>query len=269
MGKESSKIWKNQTLPGVELLSASYTKFEFSKHWHEELAIGIIEEGAEGLLYRGNNLVVPKHHIVAINPSEVHTGYAGGAKGWQYRMFYFDLSELAKLFETAVLPIDPIIEQSIIDDACLFNELLQLHLSLEMSSFDLTKDSLLALTLEKLFVKYGTLKPIDHTGSSDIKSAHLAREFIYDHWDRNPTLVELESVSGCTRFQLIRSFKTLFGITPHQFLLLVKAQKAKLFLSQGMSCVDASLACGFYDQSHFTRNFKRAFGVTPSNYTYS
>lgn len=266
MGKESSKIWKNQTLPGVELLSANYTKFEFSKHWHDELAIGIIEEGAEGLLYRGNNLIVPKHHIVAINPSEVHTGYAGGCTGWQYRMFYFDLPELATLFENVALPVDPIIDKSIIDDVCLFNELLQLHLSLEMSSFDLTKDTLLAITLEKLFTQYGSLNDIDNTQNHDVKSAYAARDFMYAHWDQNPSLLELESVSGCTRFQLIRSFKALFGITPHQFLLLVKAKKAKQLLSNGMSCVDASLACGFYDQSHFTRNFKRAFGVTPSNY---
>jgi hypothetical protein len=46
---EISKIWTNDAFSGVELLSASYTKFEFSKHWRDELAIGIIEEGAEGL----------------------------------------------------------------------------------------------------------------------------------------------------------------------------------------------------------------------------
>ena len=145
---EKSKIWKNQTLPGVELLSASYTKFEFSKHWHDELAIGIIEDGAEGLFYRGNNVLVPKHHIVAINPSEVHTGFAGSPKGWRYRMFYFDLPTLVKQFEYTDLSIAPIIEKPVIDDLHLFNDLLQLHLSLEISSFDLTKESLLAIALE-------------------------------------------------------------------------------------------------------------------------
>lgn len=264
---ERSRIWRNQTLPGVELLSARYTKFEFSKHWHDELAIGIIEDGAEGLFYKGNNVLVPKQHIVAINPAEIHTGFAGCPNGWQYRMFYFDLATLFKQFESTDFPIDPIIDKPVIDDPLLFNALLQLHHALELPSFDLTKESLLATTLEKLFTTYGTSKAVDDSRYVDIKSTYIARDFIQDNWDRNPSLLELEAISGCTKFQLIRSFKSLFGITPHQFLLLVKAQKAKQLLTNGMSCVDTSLTCGFYDQSHFSRNFKRAFGVSPSNYS--
>lgn len=263
---EKSKIWRNAALPGIELLSASYTKFEFSKHWHDELAIGLIEDGAEGLFYRGSNLLVPQQHIVAINAGEVHTGFAGAPKGWRYRMFYFDLALLAQQFSDTELVLDPIIEKAIIGDADLFQQLLQLHVSLEVASFDLTKKSLLAITLERLFTRYGSAKPIDDRQELDLKSAHATREFIYDNWESNLSLSELEAVSGSNKFQLIRSFNALFGVTPHQFLLLVKAQKAKQFLSEGMSCVNTALACGFYDQSHFNRNFKRAFGVSPSNY---
>jgi AraC-like DNA-binding protein len=262
---ETSKIWRNETFSGIELLSANFTKFKFAKHWHEELAIGVIEEGAEGLLYRGDNLIIPKRHIVAINPAEVHTGFSGTPDGWRYRMFYFDLKELSRQFENRGLPIDPIINQPMIDDDYLFDILFQLHLSLEQSSFELTKESLFVVALERLFTQYGSAK-VEVFNSICCKSSYLARDFIHDNFELNPSLTELEQISNCSKFQLIKSFKTIFGITPHQYLLLVKVNNAKKMLATGLSSVDASMACGFYDQSHLTRNFKKAFGVSPSKY---
>ena len=44
---EYSKIWKNKEHQNIELLSASFKKFSFSKHWHDEFAIGVIETGLE------------------------------------------------------------------------------------------------------------------------------------------------------------------------------------------------------------------------------
>ncbi|KJY74718.1 AraC family transcriptional regulator [Vibrio nigripulchritudo] len=263
---ETAKIWKSEHFSGIELLSANYNNFEFAKHWHDELAIGLIEDGAEGLLYRGQNIVVPKNHIVTINPSEIHTGYASCNDGWRYRMFYFDLDTIHQLFEHAGRSVDPILDKPVIDDLELFSELQQLHLSLEHSSFNLTKDSLLAVVLEKLFTRYGSMSANASAKLKSDKSALKVREYLLDNWQLNVSLDELEDETQKSRFQLIRAFKASYGITPHQFLLLVKAHKAKQLLAQGNSCVETSLACGFYDQSHFNRNFKRAFGVTPKNY---
>jgi AraC-like DNA-binding protein len=147
----------------------------------------------------------------------------------------------------------------------LFDILFQLHLSLEQSSFELTKESLFVVALERLFTQYGSAK-VEVFNSICCKSSYLARDFIHDNFELNPSLTELEQISNCSKFQLIKSFKTIFGITPHQYLLLVKVNNAKKMLATGLSSVDASMACGFYDQSHLTRNFKKAFGISPSKY---
>nr|WP_202819715.1 AraC family transcriptional regulator [Thaumasiovibrio subtropicus] len=263
--REESKIWRNPTFEGVELLSAHYQTFSFSKHWHDELAIGVIEDGAEGLFYRGQNIVIPKRQIVAINPAEVHTGFSGGSDGWRYRMFYFDLSALEAQFQHRDLPINPVIEAVQIDDSALFDTLLQLHLSLEQSAFEITKESLFTLALERLFTQHGSSKKTNDNAFC-AKAGYLARDFLRDNFRENPSLTELEHLTNCTKFQLIKSFKQLFGVTPHQYLLLTKVNHAKRLLSQGQSCLDTALACGFYDQSHFNRNFKKAFGITPTNF---
>ncbi|MCF2826587.1 MULTISPECIES: AraC family transcriptional regulator [unclassified Pseudoalteromonas] len=263
---EKSKIWKDKSVEGVELLSAQYTKFEFAKHWHDELAIGVIEEGAEGILYGGQKLIVPKHHVVAINPSEVHTGFPGVPSGWRYRMFYFDLAFLQRLFDNMSVHLEPVVNRTIIDDNRLFLGLLQLHQAMEQASFTLTKESLLLMTLEKVFTQYGSVTNPENTAFIDTHSVFRARDYLFDNWQENISLNDLECLTDSTRFQLIKGFNSAFGLTPHQFLLQIKIQKAKLLLAKGMTCVDTALTCGFYDQSHFSRNFKRAYGVSPSNY---
>ena len=261
LATEQSKIWINQNFKGIELLSANYQQFEFSKHWHDELAIGIIEEGAEGLLYRGENLLVPSQHIVAINPGEIHTGFAGTERGWRYRMFYFDLNTLTDLFANSDLAIEPIIEQPIIFDAELYQQLLALHISLEISSLQITKDSLLSIALENLFSRYGALSSHENQFQPDTFSAKMARDYINDNWQRSVSLAELEKLTGCSKFKLIRSFNNVYGLTPHQYLLIIKIRNAKTLLTKGLSLIETALSCGFYDQSHFHRNFKRAFGI--------
>lgn len=263
---EQSKLWQSEDYSGIELLSATYTNFEFKKHWHNELAIGVIEAGAESVWYRGENLLIPEQQIIAINPGEVHTGLAGVESGWRYRMFYFDLSYLATHLSDSGLSINSVIDTPVINDATLYQDLLQLHQALELSSLRLSKDTLLTHALENLFARYGSSIAPDKAAAIDIKSATLAKAYISDNWQGNPSLEDLETYTQCNRFQLLRSFKALYWVTPHQYLLLIKTQKAKSMLSQGMSYIDTALACGFYDQSHFNRNFRRVYGVAPSRY---
>lgn len=237
---EQSKLWRSEEYAGIELLSATYTNFEFKKHWHDELAIGVIEAGAESVWYRGENLLVPQQHIIAINPGEVHTGLAGVESGWQYRMFYFDLSFLSQHLSESWLTANSVIDIPVIDDVTLYQELLQLHHALELSSLRLSKDTLLTLALEKLFARYGTTITHDKSGTIDIKSAILAKDYINDCWQGNPSLEQIEAYTRCNRFQLLRSFKVMYGVTPHQYLLLIKTQRAKMMLSQGISYIDVA-----------------------------
>lgn len=263
---ETSSLWRHPDHPGIELLSARYTRFEFSRHWHDELAIGVIEAGAEGLDYRGDRLLIPEQHIVAINPAEVHTGFAGADQGWTYRMFYFDPQLLGQLLEHAGgPPLDPVIERPVIHDPALLTLLLALHRALEQPSLSLTRDTLLSQCLERLFRHHGQ-RSSTPTPALDRPAAQRVHDYLHDHWRSNVSLDTLETVTGASRFQLIRSFQASYGVTPHQFLLLLKVRHAKLSLAAGCSQLDTALACGFYDQSHFSRNFKRAFGVPPSHY---
>lgn len=81
--------------------------------------------------------------------------------------------------------------------------------------------------------------------------------------------VDLETLAkevGLSRFQALRAFKRRYGLPPHAYQLCVRLGKARSLLTEGAAPVDVAMSCGFVDQSHFNRHFKRTFGVTPAQY---
>jgi Transcriptional regulator containing an amidase domain and an AraC-type DNA-binding HTH domain len=62
-------------------------------------------------------------------------------------------------------------------------------------------------------------------------------------------------------------FKAHTGITPHQYLIKVRLEKAEDMLKSGNYKVDeVAKLCGFVSTAHFTTVFKRAKGTLPSKY---
>ncbi len=81
--------------------------------------------------------------------------------------------------------------------------------------------------------------------------------------------IDLETLAkkvGLSRFQALRAFKRRYGLPPHAYQMAVRLGLARRLLSRGAAPVDVALECGFGDQSHFNRHFKRAFGITPLHY---
>jgi AraC-like DNA-binding protein len=72
--------------------------------------------------------------------------------------------------------------------------------------------------------------------------------------------------SGLSRFQALRCFKQRYGLPPHAYQLCLRINQARCMLLEGASPADVAARCGFADQSHFTRHFKRLNGVTPMQY---
>ena len=90
----TSKIWHVPRFRNLELLRARHVKHTFPLHTHERYAIGVIEQGALGFYYRGQNVVAAPGNINLCIPGEPHTGQPATSEGWTYRMFYFDVHTL-------------------------------------------------------------------------------------------------------------------------------------------------------------------------------
>jgi AraC-like DNA-binding protein len=68
------------------------------------------------------------------------------------------------------------------------------------------------------------------------------------------------------RYSLARQFRTAFGTSPHRYLIMRRLEKVKRELCRGGSLVSVAALNGFADQSHMTRHFKRAYGMSPGKW---
>ncbi|WP_157140512.1 helix-turn-helix domain-containing protein, partial [Achromobacter xylosoxidans] len=69
-----------------------------------------------------------------------------------------------------------------------------------------------------------------------------------------------------SRFQVLRAFHRATGMTPHAYQVQRRLLLARHLLRQGMALADTAAAAGFSDQSHMTRLFSRAYGLSPGRY---
>jgi AraC-like DNA-binding protein len=77
----------------------------------------------------------------------------------------------------------------------------------------------------------------------------------------------LASECGLSTSHFIRAFRNSVGVAPHQWLMRRRIDKAlDLMRDRSRSLSEIALACGFADQSHFTRSFTAALGESPSAY---
>lgn len=92
-------------------------------------------------------------------------------------------------------------------------------------------------------------------------------EYINTHLEDNLTLSELAAAACISLTYFASLFKESMGITPHQYVMQCRIEKAKVLLKQGqLTLVEVSLQVGFQNQSHFTRVFKQHTNVTPKVY---
>ena len=78
---------------------------------------------------------------------------------------------------------------------------------------------------------------------------------------------DLAERAGLSVSQFERNFKRVFGMTPRQYIQRVRISAAcEQLVASDRPAGDVALECGFYDQSYFTKQFRRFLGETPSAY---
>jgi AraC family transcriptional regulator len=133
------------------------------------------------------------------------------------------------------------------------------HLALQEMSVGIMVD---------LLTRYG-IQPLSSSQYRSGLSPNILKkviEYIYANIDSKITLDELALIAGLSAFHFVRMFKISTGQTPHQKVIDIRITLATDMLCKGKSQLYVAQECGFVDQSHFSRTFKKHHGITPKQF---
>jgi AraC-like DNA-binding protein len=245
--------------PGViDRIEACFSGTAYAPHRHDTYAIGVTLDGVQSFDYRGATRHSRPGQMVVLHPDELHDGRAGDDGAFRYRTAYVAPGDIQSVLGGRALPF---VAGGVSGDPGLYRAVCTLLDDFERPLTALQyQDTLfdLAAALEDVS---GGGKTI---GRVNRGAAMQARDFIDARIERDVSLDELERVTRHDRWQLSRDFRALFGTSPYRYLLLRRLDRARVMMLGGQSIADAAVACGFADQSHFGRSFKKAFGLTPN-----
>ncbi len=95
----------------------------------------------------------------------------------------------------------------------------------------------------------------------------LAKSILLENLEGDISIAQVAEACNLSRGYFIRAFRETTGMTPYQWLLSERINRARgLLRTSNAPLAEVAIACGFADQSHFTRVFSTIAGVTPGNW---
>jgi AraC-like DNA-binding protein len=249
-------------IPGIEAMTL-FSNHAFPRHSHDQFGIGIMTSGAQRSWSIVGQVESEAGDVIMVNPGEMHDGAPvdGSARGW--RILYLDPTlvarEIADEGAHGGLVVRPVAR-----DPQLARYVVRLFSQVDNPAPDgLGAEECLLRCLMRVLQKHGVHGPYPASASPPVLKA-IRR---LDAAPEVPTsLAELATLSGVSRFQLLRGFAREVGTTPHAYLIQRRVRLVRHLLAAGRSPADAALLAGFADQSHMTRAFVRQFGISPGRY---
>lgn len=244
---------------GIEQIAATIAREPFAPHAHGEYLIGVTTAGTEVLVQSGQEQTSRPGCLRFINPGEVHSGCAEGGL-WSYEAIYVPPTVMA-----SAAGATPRFSAAVVDDPAGRAALLELFSVLRWSSDLFERDSALAAVLALLAARHAT-NVVPVTRGVEQRAITRVRDYVRAHLTDRITLADLGSEVGLSRFHLLRQFKAATGQTPWQYQTQLRIELARDQMRAGEPMARVAQNCGFVDQSHFTRIFRRVVGVTPGTY---
>lgn len=199
-----------------------------------------------------------KNGVMLFNPEQAHDGMAHDETGLDYIMLYIKPQLLLEVIENKdiVRFSSPIVYDY---------QLVQRILSLSNAILNNEEDALcseLLISLTDILIQNN----LSTDNKKDNNLIRKAKVMLHSNLENVLKLDELCNQLNLSKFQFIRLFKAHTGITPYQYYLNCKIERAKQLIDMNKDIYSAVAECGFVDLTHLNKHFKGVYGTTAFEY---
>ena len=219
-----------------------------------------------------------EHRDFTYHKNEIIVTPAGVESGWRWhvktkciiitldpvKFEKFAQTELGILLSTQQLKDLPqFLDEDITQSGIQLKEALQFDIGSEVIF-----ESFARIFLTKLILKYG-LKEEEYEFSKSFTARQYKQvlNYIAVNYGNNILLEDMAAKANLSPSHFSRLFKQTIGQSPYQFLMTYRVEQGKKLLDNSkVLMADIAFICGFSDQAHFSRVFKKIEGIAPKQY---
>lgn len=254
---ETSELLEFKTIEGLEGVTMVHSLGPVrasGRHTHESLTIGVVVSGRRLLCIDKDTYEADAGCVLCIAPNRAHSYVDKGI--CEYVMFSIPPSFITALGFTETRPAS---NSPTIDSPHLSSMILRLIDVANETASVLERQSQL-VTILSIVLK------TDNTSENIPQNIARAARFLETNYDENIGLGKLAQVAELSPCRFNRRFAQVYGMPPHEYHNQIRTQEAKRLLATGNSLAETAAHCGFNDQSHMNRIFKKLVGLTPGHY---
>lgn len=269
MPSESTQaFWRDSALPFAESRRACQSRACYKPHHHPTFSIGAVDggysvfTGAEGgpvTLSPGTLVFVPAERVHACNPAP--------DTAWSYQMLHLDAGWLRSVrqeyADTTSMAEEPVV---IVSHKATYARFCQLNALLFSEAEPGDKEASLIEFIGDADIEQGLRIDVSAIPSHLAEQIRPALDCLRAAPSASIALDALAGLAGMSRYQTIRAFRTVTGMTPHAWQLNQRINLARNRLLDGDGIASVAQHLGFADQAHFQRVFKAHTGVTPGRF---
>ncbi len=263
----SLRVWRPWQFKQLELFQGIAFSTPSQQHFTQEYMLLSLQSGTVHLQYRNTNanghvvdgtfLVIEPGETWICQPKNVTFHHLTIDPAWLQRnateLFQREKSLLH--FPSQIL-IDPSLSKALCDLAAM---------SLSPAS-RLQQEGTQLYLLAQLLLSHTQNARVLWGPGWEHPAIKRAKEYLHAHYIEEIALQDLANVTHLSPFYLARIFRQVVGMPPHAYQTQLRLSRAKTLLAQGFEVGYVANETGFFDQSHFTQQFKRHFLVTPGSY---